>query len=176
MIQTADYFIKNDNKPATFNTSWFYGYVWALLNEFQFLNLKQEKKKFPTFSLFLDTKIQGSIIVSHSKLFRTICTMPPLHYDVVSKSNKQKKKAELRKKSLLLNVKQRFSRAENYSYNRCVPCENSLQETPRKTGMRNKMKGSSAGEVKIIRIDDLEVAFWPKKGPWHRTPSLSERY
>lgn len=58
IIQTADAFVKNGNKPAPFHSNFIYSDARAFLGELHVCYLEQDQNSFLTFALFLDLTIQ----------------------------------------------------------------------------------------------------------------------
>lgn len=57
MIQTTDWFSYKDTKPSSVDTKHFYRNARGFLDELHVCHLEEEKEKFPTFALLLETKI-----------------------------------------------------------------------------------------------------------------------
>lgn len=81
MNQAVDTFLKNDEKPALSHAIFFYQHVRALLDELQLFRLEQEKKRLPTFAMFLDTNIRKKEISFRSIMSLLINYMRPFSYD-----------------------------------------------------------------------------------------------
>lgn len=69
-------------------------------------------------------------------------------------------------KCLLLRAERYFSLAEILFSNKVVMGENGLNSTPRKRSIHLKRDRSYTREVKIISLDDPEVALPPKETAW----------
>lgn len=89
--------------------------------------------------------------------------MIPFRYDATNKVEKWEKKAEMRERGPLLKVERHFSPVESSSSDKVVLDGNALKGTTRKRIWQNKEDRSSAQEVKIINLVDLEGASTPKK-------------
>lgn len=88
MIHAANEFIKNDHKPATFHTNLFFGDAKVLLGELQLRYFELDIETFPTFALFVDTKIQQTKKVSYPIISVFISTISSFEYDERDKSKK----------------------------------------------------------------------------------------
>lgn len=69
----------------------------------------------------------------------------------------------MREGCLFLKIERHFSPAEIYSSNQGVVGENALRDTPRKRRLHNTTDSRFVQDLKIIKLNDLEVAFLPKK-------------
>lgn len=65
MIQTVDTFVKNNYKSPLCYPKTVYRHARTVLDEVCGHHIKQHKEKFPTFALFLDTKIQHTKNIFH---------------------------------------------------------------------------------------------------------------
>lgn len=63
----------------------------------------------------------------------------------------------------MLEVEWNFSSAETSSSNQGGLRKNELKDAPQERSLRNKCDRSLAQELEIINLDDLEIAYKPKK-------------
>lgn len=67
-------------------------------------------------------------------------------------------------KRLFLNIMRLFSFFKTYFYNQGVLGENYMKDSPRKKSVRLKRESGSAQKIKIINLDDLDLASLVEKG------------
>lgn len=127
-IQAADESVKNGYKQLIYHESYFHRQDWTLLDEIRVRPLEQDKDKFLTFALFLDTNVQQNRI-SHTITSLFISTMGYFHYDAREKSKRSVDKAEMCEMRLLLKVKSPLGPAESSSSNQSSLGEISLKHT-----------------------------------------------
>lgn len=75
MIRVADLILRNDHKPALLHANYIYRHENSLLEKILVCHLKQNKEKFRTFVLFLDTKDQQAKIIFHLIIYLFVSTM-----------------------------------------------------------------------------------------------------
>lgn len=77
MIQAADKFSINDQKPMFFHAGAFYRHTRALLDEVHVPHLEQGEEKFSISALFVQTKIQQSQNITYTIMDTFITTRCP---------------------------------------------------------------------------------------------------
>lgn len=70
-------FVKNESKPFPFLANYLYRHFRTLLNNLHASHLYHDKQKFPTFAMFIHTKIRRAIISSHSTRSLFVSTRRP---------------------------------------------------------------------------------------------------
>lgn len=162
IFQADDEFGENDYMLDPFHLNFFYRHVRALLGELYIRHFEHGKQKFPSFTLFLDTHIKQTKIISNSTMSLFISTTRPFDYNASDQLKSWGTRAEMRETSLLLKIEQYFSPTERSPSNGGVLGKTALENSPRKTSVRERRDGSPAREIRVIRLGVLEVAVLPQ--------------
>lgn len=117
VIETDDALVNNDQKTAPFHENSFRRHARAPLDELHACHLEQDQEKFPSFSSFLETKIQQLKLISHSIMCLFISTTRTFDYNAGNKSEKMEAEDEMWEKRLFLKVERNFSLVESFSFN-----------------------------------------------------------
>lgn len=163
IIQDADMFVKNDQKPAILHANSFYRQIRTLLEELHLHRLKPKNEELMIIAIFLDTKIRQIDVVSQTIMSLLVSTMRPFDYYAGDKSKEWTKMVEMRDKRLLLKDERHFKTVENASRNEVVLDQNYLKSTSQK-GQRAIGDSRSVQEVEIINLNNLGVVSLPKIG------------
>lgn len=135
----------------------------AVLDYRRLRHLKRDQNTCSSSALVVDTVLQQTKIIIHSKIYLLVSIMGPFHCYAWKKSKKLKIKTEIRKKRLLINVERRFSPADIAFSNQGVPVQYALKNTPQLTRIWKEWYRSSARELEIISFDGLKVRSTSKR-------------
>lgn len=87
--------MKNGHDHAPFHAKYFYIRDRALLDELRARHMKQDKEKFLTFALFVDTMIQQNKIFCHKIMYLFMKSVRPFENDRTERSMKWETNAEM---------------------------------------------------------------------------------
>lgn len=104
LIETGDEFVKNEHSSIPYHEKSFNRQAGTLYNVLHARRVEQNKGKFPTSALFLDTMIQKTKIIALYVLSLFIGTMRLFDFAERTKYKKPVKKAEIQEKRLFLKV------------------------------------------------------------------------
>lgn len=90
-IQAVTAFFKNNRKPAFYHSEAFHRHTRAFFDDLHVRHLRSYQEKFPSFALFIDTKITQVGIVYHLIISLLSSTTRPFKYNARDNSSKCKK-------------------------------------------------------------------------------------
>lgn len=93
MIQAADAFFRNNHKPTPYHVNFIHRHAKAVLDKLHVGGLNKDWKKFPTFALFIDTKLQQTKIIFYFMMSLSLNTEFFSDYNARDKPKKWNAKA-----------------------------------------------------------------------------------
>lgn len=100
MILAADAFIKNDHETAPFHANHFYRQTTSYFDELYICYLEREEERFPSFALYLDTKIQKTKIIFNDIVSLPISIIRSFHYNAMENSKNWESKLRCAKRGV----------------------------------------------------------------------------